>query len=46
LARRTHARVVEQDLSTSECALRTALSFLQNPVLPDERACDGEASPA
>lgn len=33
-------------LSTSECALHTALSFLQNPELPDARACDSEASPA
>ncbi|HET6752351.1 MAG TPA: alpha/beta fold hydrolase [Jiangellaceae bacterium] len=27
-------------LTTSECAVVTALSFLQNPVLPDEQACD------
>jgi pimeloyl-ACP methyl ester carboxylesterase len=27
-------------LRTSECSLVTALSFLQNPVLPDEHACD------
>jgi pimeloyl-ACP methyl ester carboxylesterase len=27
-------------ISTNECALGIALSFLQNPVLPDERACD------
>jgi pimeloyl-ACP methyl ester carboxylesterase len=33
-------------LSTSECALRTALGFLQNPVLPDERACASEPAPA
>jgi hypothetical protein len=33
-------------LSTSECALGTALSFLQNPVLPDARACDSEAAPS
>jgi pimeloyl-ACP methyl ester carboxylesterase len=32
-------------LTTSECALGTALSFLQNPVLPDERACDSEPAP-
>jgi hypothetical protein len=32
-------------LSTSECALGTALSFLQNPVLPDEHACDSEPAP-
>jgi pimeloyl-ACP methyl ester carboxylesterase len=28
-------------LSTSECALRVALRFLQTPVLPAARACDG-----
>jgi pimeloyl-ACP methyl ester carboxylesterase len=33
-------------LATSECALRTAVGFLQNPVLPDARACDGEPAPA
>jgi pimeloyl-ACP methyl ester carboxylesterase len=33
-------------LSTSECALRTALGFLQNPVLPDPRTCDSEPAPA
>jgi pimeloyl-ACP methyl ester carboxylesterase len=27
-------------LRTSECSLITALSFLQNPVLPDEHTCD------
>jgi len=27
-------------LSTSECALRVALRFLQTPVLPAARACD------
>ena len=27
-------------LTTSECALVTVLGFLQNPVLPDEGACD------
>jgi hypothetical protein len=32
-------------LTTSECALGAALSFLQNPVLPDEQACDSEAAP-
>jgi pimeloyl-ACP methyl ester carboxylesterase len=32
-------------LTTSECALGTTLSFLQNPVLPDEQACDSEAAP-
>jgi hypothetical protein len=26
-------------LESSECALRTAVSFLQNPVLPDKRTC-------
>jgi pimeloyl-ACP methyl ester carboxylesterase len=29
-------------VSTNECALGTALSFLQNPVLPDARVCDSE----
>ena len=29
-------------LATSDCALRTAVSFLQKPVLPDVRACAGE----
>jgi pimeloyl-ACP methyl ester carboxylesterase len=33
-------------IQTSECALRTAVGFLQNPVLPDRRACDSEAAPA
>jgi hypothetical protein len=33
-------------LSTSECALRTVLGFLQNPVLPDQRACASEPTPA
>jgi pimeloyl-ACP methyl ester carboxylesterase len=33
-------------ISTSECALRTAVGFLQNPVLPDERACASEPAPA
>jgi pimeloyl-ACP methyl ester carboxylesterase len=33
-------------LSTSECALRTAVGFLQDPVLPDERACDSEPAAA
>jgi pimeloyl-ACP methyl ester carboxylesterase len=32
-------------LRTSECSLITALSFLQNPVLPDEGACDSEPAP-
>jgi pimeloyl-ACP methyl ester carboxylesterase len=32
-------------LSTSECALVTALGFLQNPVLPDEGACDSQPAP-
>jgi pimeloyl-ACP methyl ester carboxylesterase len=27
-------------LTTSECALVTALGFLQNPVLPDQQSCD------
>ena len=27
-------------LTSSECALVTALSFLQNPVLPDPLACN------
>ena len=30
----------------SECALRTALGFLQNPVLPDPRTCDSQPAPA
>jgi pimeloyl-ACP methyl ester carboxylesterase len=33
-------------ISTSECALGTVVGFLQNPVLPDERACDSEPAPA
>jgi pimeloyl-ACP methyl ester carboxylesterase len=33
-------------LSTSECALGTAVGFLQNPVLPDARACDSEPAAA
>jgi pimeloyl-ACP methyl ester carboxylesterase len=32
-------------LTTSECAVFTALSFLQNPVLPDEHACDSQPAP-
>jgi pimeloyl-ACP methyl ester carboxylesterase len=32
-------------ITTSECALVTALSFLQNPVLPDEAACDNDPAP-
>jgi pimeloyl-ACP methyl ester carboxylesterase len=32
-------------LTTSECSLFTALSFLQNPVLPDEGACDSQPAP-
>jgi pimeloyl-ACP methyl ester carboxylesterase len=32
-------------LATSECALGTAVSFLLNPVLPDEGACDSEPAP-
>ena len=32
-------------LETSECALVTALGFLQNPVLPDEGACDSQPAP-
>jgi hypothetical protein len=32
-------------LTTSECALFTALSFLQDPVLPDEGVCDSPAAP-
>jgi pimeloyl-ACP methyl ester carboxylesterase len=31
---------------TSECALHTALGFLQHPVLPDPGACDSEPAPA
>jgi pimeloyl-ACP methyl ester carboxylesterase len=31
---------------TSECALRTALGFLQNPVLPDVGVCDSEPAAA
>jgi pimeloyl-ACP methyl ester carboxylesterase len=33
-------------LSTSECAQGTAVSFLQNPVLPDARVCDSEPAPS
>ena len=33
-------------ISTSECALRTALGFLQNPVLPDAGACASEPAAA
>jgi pimeloyl-ACP methyl ester carboxylesterase len=33
-------------VTTSECALRTAVSFLQDPVLPDQRACASEPAPA
>jgi hypothetical protein len=33
-------------LTTSECALGTALSFLQHPVLPDEQTCDSQPGPA
>jgi pimeloyl-ACP methyl ester carboxylesterase len=29
-------------VTTSQCALFTALSFLQNPVLPDEHTCDNQ----
>jgi pimeloyl-ACP methyl ester carboxylesterase len=29
-------------LLTSQCSLVTALSFLQNPVLPDEHTCDNQ----
>ena len=32
-------------LRTSECALVTALSFLHNPVLPDEGTCDSQPAP-
>jgi pimeloyl-ACP methyl ester carboxylesterase len=32
-------------IPNSECALGTALSFLQNPVLPDEHACDSQPAP-
>jgi pimeloyl-ACP methyl ester carboxylesterase len=32
-------------LATSECALHTALSFLQKPVLPSPRACDSKPAP-
>jgi pimeloyl-ACP methyl ester carboxylesterase len=32
-------------LATSECALRTAVSFLQDPALPSARACDSEPAP-
>jgi TAP-like protein len=27
-------------LSTSECAVRTAVSFWESPILPDKRTCD------
>jgi pimeloyl-ACP methyl ester carboxylesterase len=30
----------------SECALRSALGFLQHPVLPDPGACDSQPAPA
>jgi pimeloyl-ACP methyl ester carboxylesterase len=33
-------------LSTSECSLRTALGFLQNPVLPGQRTCASPPVPA
>ena len=32
-------------VASSECALRTAVSFLQNPLLPDARACASEPAP-
>jgi pimeloyl-ACP methyl ester carboxylesterase len=32
-------------ISTNECALNTAVSFLENPVLPDPRTCDSEPTP-
>jgi pimeloyl-ACP methyl ester carboxylesterase len=33
-------------LETSQCALRTAVSFLHNPVLPGPRTCAGQPAPA
>jgi hypothetical protein len=27
---------------TSQCSLVTALTFLENPVLPDEHVCDNQ----
>jgi hypothetical protein len=32
-------------LRFSECSLFTALSFLQNPVLPDPGTCDNQPAP-
>ena len=32
-------------LATSKCAVRTAVGFLQKPVLPEPRACDSEPAP-
>jgi len=32
-------------LESSQCALRTAVSFLDNPVLPGPRTCAGQAAP-
>jgi pimeloyl-ACP methyl ester carboxylesterase len=33
-------------VASSECALLTAVSFLQNPVLPDQRTCASQPAPA
>jgi pimeloyl-ACP methyl ester carboxylesterase len=33
-------------VASSECALRTAVSFLQNPVLPGKRTCASQPAPA
>jgi hypothetical protein len=32
-------------LASSQCAVRTAVSFLQNPVLPGPRTCAGTPAP-
>jgi pimeloyl-ACP methyl ester carboxylesterase len=33
-------------IASSECALRTAVSFLQNPVLPGKQTCASQPAPA
>jgi len=33
-------------IASSECALHTALSFLQNPVLPGKQTCASQPAPA
>ena len=40
-----HQRRSHVTVASSECALRTAVSFLQNPLLPDGRACASEPAP-